>query len=250
MGIAADDEILVDLVGQDGDAVLFADGAQLFQLLPPPYPAHGIVRGREDQQLGAGGGEMGVQGVEVHGIAAVFVHQIAGEQLAAAAFNGAEEGVIDRLEDGDAVTGSGEGLHQPVQGGHHAGGGAQPVFLHGIAVVGLFPMDKGLVVPVGGLVIAVGTVGRPGGHRLPDTGRSLKVHVGHPKGQQAAFSKAGLGAVPFYAVCAVAVDVDQRFTVHKGLLLNTKRYFLQINNKWLLCPSNSGFSHRRKCSSR
>ena len=223
--------------------MLFADGAQGLQLLPQPDPAHGVVGGGQDEHPGAGLCKMPVQLVKVHGVAARTVHQLARGQSAAVVPDGVEEGVIDRSEHRYRVAGPGEDLHQPVQGGDDARGKPQPVLLHGVAVPVPLPAEKGPVVAVRDLVIAKSAVGRPGGHGLTDAGRGLKIHVSHPQGQQAGLSELLPGAVPLDAVRAVAVDVNKGFAFHKpSSFFYTIRYFLPINNRWLLAPSSSGFS--------
>ena len=224
--MVTDDQILMDLIGQDGDTVLFADSAQLLQFLPQPDPAHGVMGRRENQQFGLGVGKMLVQSVKIHGIFTALVHKLTGRQFSAVIFDGIEEGIINRGEGGDGVTGLGKHLHQPIDGGHDAGRESDPVPLHGVAVLQLLPPLEGLIIAVGDLIIAVSALCRPGGHRLPDTGRGLKIHICHPQGQQAGLPKGLLGAVPLDAVGSVSININEGFVVHNGLLHDFKLLYL------------------------
>ena len=215
VGMIPQDEILMDLVGEDAHPVLFTDAAERLQLVPPPDPAHRVVGRGEDEQLGAGAVQLAVQLVKIDGPAPRPVGaQVTGRELPPVVPDGVEEGVIDRGEHRHRIPRPGAQLHQPIDGRNDPRGKADPLPLQGQAVLLLLPAEEGVVIVLRHLVVAKGPVGRPGVDGQPHAGRALEVHVRHPQREEPFLPKLPESPVPFAAVGVLSIDVDERFAVH------------------------------------
>ena len=72
---AAEDEIAMDLVGNQDQVVLGAERGQRADFIGRPDGAAGIVRAAEEHDLGPRR-QLGAQRVEVHDVAAVGLHEL------------------------------------------------------------------------------------------------------------------------------------------------------------------------------
>ena len=209
----AHDDVLMDLIGQHEHIILVTDSQQAHQFFSGPYTAHRIVRRAQNEQLHLTGCCQLLKALQVHGIAAIHLFQGTIDQLATVIVHRIHKRIVHRGHDADAVAGLRHHLHQPVDGRHHARGKADPLLVHLIAMVLLLPGNEGLVVAVRHLVITV----NPGFHivtqALLHAGRHLKIHIGHPQGQQVILTKHILQHIPLNAVGIFSFTIDDVFHV-------------------------------------
>ena len=57
MRVLREGKVAVDFIGNHEDSMLLAEGAKPLQFLRAPNPAHGIVRGAEQEELDLMGGD-------------------------------------------------------------------------------------------------------------------------------------------------------------------------------------------------
>ena len=72
--LALEDQVVVDLVGDDGEVMSFADLGQLLELFALPYAARGVVGRAEHENLGLVG-DLGLEILEIKGIILVVVDE-------------------------------------------------------------------------------------------------------------------------------------------------------------------------------
>ncbi len=113
--VAAKDEVVMDLVGDDEKVPLDGDPAEGLELLPRPHAADGVVRAAEDEHP-ARGVDLRPQVVEVHRVAAAVEEERVADDAAAVVLDGVIEGMINGRLDDDRVVRLGEGADRVVQG--------------------------------------------------------------------------------------------------------------------------------------
>ena len=198
-------DILMDLVGEDEDLMLAADLQHLLELVFGPDPAHRIVGGGHDEQPHIVLHHLAFKVGEVDAVAAVVVDERAFDEAAFGVGHRVMEGVVDRGLQQHRVAGLGEDGDQPVQAADDAGAEADPFPLDLVAVVALLPADEVVEVGVRGAIIAerarIHVIVQGFTHAF----RRFEIHVRDPHGQQVGAFEMLAEVVPFSAVGMEAV---------------------------------------------
>jgi len=220
-----EEDVAVDLVGDDDHAPGGADAGEPFQFLPGPDPSAGVVGRAQEDELHRGVVQLFLQVGEVHLEPAAGKDQRVFHHTAPPPGDGGKEGVIDRRLDEHTVSGLGEGEDGGGQCRDHAGGMADPLGVGSPSVPPFEPPGNSL--PVGGKTtgIAENPVIRPFPEDLDDLRRGLEVHVGHPHGKKIAGTEDGLHAVPLCADSAAPFDDSVKIVaVHSCSSLSLKMH--------------------------
>jgi hypothetical protein len=180
--VRSEDQVVVNLVGEDGHVVAQADVGDPLQLLPPPDPAHRVVGVAQDQELGIA--RLRLQIVEVNGVDAVALDEAILQKAPLVDPDRPEERVIDRRLKDDPVPLGRQCLQEMADGGHHAGGEKDTGGIHRIAMAAGPPVHDGLGVLRGLQVIPVDAVGHQAAQGGGDALRHAEVHVGDPERQE------------------------------------------------------------------
>ena len=204
-------KILVYLIGQHQHAMFLADIQHGGQFLPAPNPADRVMGGGHDEHAHLVLRDRGFKGGKIHRILPILVDQLAGDQRPFIIPHCMKEGIVYRREHHDPVLGLGKDLDQPVDGRHHPRGKPQPFPLHRIAMAFLFPIHKGLIIALAGMIVAEYAGIQILLFRLQHALGDTEIHIRHPQGQQILSAKAFPQAVPFFAMGALPIHIENGF---------------------------------------
>ena len=215
------DQVGVDLVHGDHDAVVYTDASDPLQLLPCPGPAHRVVGAAQQHELGLGVSGQLLQLGKVDLIAPVVIYQLVERDPALGLVDIVVIGVVDGGLDDDALPRLGIHLNGAHQGHVDARGEHDPVRLDLPAVAAFLPAGAGLEIFAAGIAVAVCLMGGP----LPDgrgyRGRHLVVHVRDAHGDNIALPEHPhmlLGG-PLNGDGLGAVDHAVKVVLHAAVLL-------------------------------
>ena len=227
------EDVAVDLVGDDEDAVLFTDFGNSADFLGGPDTAHGVMGVAEDQQGGVGIGGLLLQQIPVDGVVAVVVDQMAADNLVAPLGDILGEMAVDRVHDDDALAGL------CVHMGHMGQGAEGAVGVDDLIGLNLPVVAVGKPAAQSGEVPGVGNVHGVAVHLMvgnpvhgPDDGLGrLQVHVGGHHGdgvliQAGAVHTEGggqvgqLGQGPLHGVGTPAVNDGIKIVAHMSSFLS------------------------------
>ena len=166
----------------------------------PDLPG-GVVGVAQDHQRGLRVGQLAFQVLPVDGVPSGrrVVGQRRLKHIAAVVEDRVEEDVVYRRLDDHVLGRRGQLAHHAGDRGDHPGAEDQRLAFEGHAVAVPPPADIGVRPLIGHDRVAEDAMVEPAAHRLPDRGRGLEIHVGHPHRQRVAgllpFERVGAGTV-------------------------------------------------------
>ena len=199
--VARHNDVAVYFVRQDEHSVLQADVAHTAQFVSSPRTSGRVMGVAQQEELDLRVGGTPLEVVKINCISAVGVNQLVVFHHTAVVPYGRKEAVVNRRLHKHLVTGNGHRLDDSRHGRHHSGSIYHPLAPHAPAVAAVKPVDYGLVIRVGNMLVTEHSVVNPPAQSLNNTRRSAEIHVRNPHWQSAFH----LSAVPLLAVSAAAV---------------------------------------------
>ena len=212
---AVQDQIVMDLVGNDDRLPAAADFHQALELLGPPDPPHRVVGAAQHHQGSALAPgpvvEESLETLEVHAVALPLEHERVLRHMAAVGLDARAEGVVHRGLEHHPVSGTGVGQNRQAHGGHHPRAGEHRAAGNAPAMAPVHPVDDGLVVALRLEGVAEHAVVQPPAQGLEHRRGSREIHIRHPQGQQigglgAPQRREAFGVVPLQRARSPAVD--------------------------------------------
>ena len=200
-------QIAMDLVGDQDQVVLGAEGGQRADLVDRPDGAAGIVRAAKEDDLRPRR-QLRAQRIEVHAVATVGLDQLRIENAPLIGEDDPAERMIGGREDDHLVAGRAHRLKDEAQPGNDAGRRAHPGRVDPQAVPARHPIrERGRPGARIG-VVAVDRAPVLGRERFGHAGRRGEIHVRHPHRDRIRRldAREPRHVVPFRRVRAAALD--------------------------------------------
>ena len=200
-----DGHVAMNLVADDEDVVAVAEVGQPDQRLTAPADARRVVGIAEDEHAALVIGHL-LEVVEVHLIRAVVLAQRVVNHLAAVALGYEAEGMIHRRLDDDLLVGAGEDIDDQADTFDDAGDERQPLALDAPLMVHVNPVDDARPQLLRHHGVAEERMLHALLQGVGDEGRRLKIHIGHPQGQQVVATPSGQKGAMFQVTTTRPVD--------------------------------------------
>lgn len=171
----------MDLVGEEDEAVLFAEGGELNDFLFGEDAAHRVLGIAEDEEFGLRG-DFAFEGVPVEGPLSVDFDVVGGEEFHGGVAVDTEEGWVDGGAGEGGVAGFSEGAGGEGEGGDEAAEVDDLFCGRGVAEAVLEVVLEGFEEGGVGDGVAEDAVVDAFADRGDDLGRGGEVHVGDPEG--------------------------------------------------------------------
>ena len=178
-------EVAVDFIGNEQEVVFDDKRGEAIKLLPSPHAGDGVVRITQVEHFGLGCNG-GSQGIPVDDPAAVGESPRGAHGAAFEVTTGGEEGGIDGGEGEVVVACFGEGESGEIEAADHAGEPDDPVVFDSPTIVGGEVFTDGVESRRHRTSVAKDALFDAGVQGGDDGGGCLKIHIGHPHGEDIA----------------------------------------------------------------
>ena len=214
MALAVEDQVGVNLVGEQDHPVFDAQLHHTAQLLRRPHDAQGVVGATQEEEVGLG--QLGLEVGPVHLPPAVLFHEGILQHPAVPRLGHVVELGVHRGLDEHAAPLGGKELDHGADGLHHAQAEAHQARVNVPAVAALLPAPDGLKIGVRAAGIAPDALLGPGGEGVDDGLGGLEVHVRDPQGDHLVGAELLRPLVVFGGAVAAAVHHGVEIILHRG----------------------------------
>ncbi len=217
VGVARHCDTIVDLVGNNRNAMAEADVAHAAEFFGSPDTACWVVGVAEEENLGVGQSRLGLEVLPINLIAILGADKLILHEVAMAIIDAGEEAVVCRGLHKDATTIALKALDDGGHSGYYANGVDNPIGLDMPIVATCVPIGYGIIEALGDLGVAVDVVVDATLEGLNNLGGYGKIHVGDPERDDVLF---GGVDVPLITVGSATI----------GGRVEIERHFLSVNS--------------------